>query len=60
MRPSDWMEIVVLVLALALVFLGALRAIVAPSRNVGGRMTRRIASGLVVRRIFRASDHRWN
>lgn len=51
----------VLVMLLALVFYGLVAALRTRSRNVGGRLSRRAASSLVVRRILRA-DRRdnWN
>lgn len=64
MQAFDWLVVGVMVLLLALVFLGLAWSIAKPSRSVGGRMSKRVASGLVVRRILRATDHRrgseWN
>jgi archaellin len=60
MRPGDWIEIVALVVVFAMAFLGLAYHIQKPSRTVGGRMSKRVASGLVVRRILRGSDHLWN
>jgi hypothetical protein len=62
MRLGDWIQIAVMALVMALVFLGLAYGIMRDARSVGGRLSRRAASGLVMRRVLRGSDRlaRWN
>jgi archaellin len=61
MRVGDWIQIVVMVVITALVFLGLMFNLQRSSRSVGGKMSKRVAASLVVRRALRLTDRaRWN